>query len=177
MIFFMAGIFFSCENDLETIKTVTATDDTPSEIVNDMHTLYSDSGAVVYEIIGTRMEKFNDPIELTVFKNGFEVNIFGGDTIVSKLTAEYAEIRSQSNMIVARNNVIFTNFEKAQTLKTEELFWDQLAERVRTDKQFTILGADSEIMVYGVDSDVNFSDYNAHKVSFTKLVNNNDTLQ
>ncbi len=173
----MMGMLFSCENDLETISTVTATDETPNEVVNNMHTLYSDSGVVVYEMIATRMEKFSDP-DLTLFKDGFQVNFFKGrDSIVSTLTADYAEIREKDNLFIARNNVIFTNFEKAQTLKTEELFWDQLAERVRTDKQFTILGADSEIMGYGVDSDVNFSDYNAHKVSFTKLVNNNDTLQ
>ena len=67
----MVGMFFSCENDLETITTVTTTDDTPSEVVNEMHTLYSDSGVVIYEIIAQRMEKFEEPEEKTIFKDGF----------------------------------------------------------------------------------------------------------
>lgn len=170
------GMFFSCENDLETISTVTATDETPNEIVNDMHTLYSDSGVVVYEIIATRMEKFDEPENLTIFKNGFEVNFFKEkDSIVSKLTADYAEIREKDNVIIARNNVIFTNFDKHQTLKTEELFWDQTAKRVRTDKQFNIVGEESEVWGYGLDTDENFTDYNAHKVSVTTYTK--DTIQ
>jgi len=48
----MAGMFFSCENDLENIKLVTATDDSPDQIVNNVHTLYSDTGVVRFEIIG-----------------------------------------------------------------------------------------------------------------------------
>ena len=173
----LVGMLFSCENDLETIQTVTATDDTPNEIVNDMHMLYSDSGVVSYEIIATRMEKFDKPKELTIFKNGFTVNFFKSkDSIVSKLTADYAEIRDREKLILARNNVIFTNFEKKQTLKTEELYWDQKANRVRTDKQFYIIGEETEVWGYGLDTDENFTDYNAHKVRVETIINN-DTLE
>jgi len=34
-------------------------------------------------------------------------------------------MKEGDNSFFARNKVIFTNFEKKQTLKTEELFWDQ----------------------------------------------------
>jgi LPS export ABC transporter protein LptC len=174
----MVGMFFSCENDLETITTVTTTDDTPSEVVNEMHTLYSDSGVVIYEIIAQRMEKFEEPEEKTIFKDGFQVNFFGEkDSIVSRLTAEYAEIRDKENQIVARNNVIFTNFEKEQTLETEELYWDQAAKRVRTDKQFHIIGKETEVWGYGLSTDEKFREYEAHKVRVEKQINNNDTLQ
>lgn len=174
----MMGTLFSCENDLETITEVTATDETPNEIVNGMHTLYSDSGVVVYEIIATRMEKFDEPENVTVFKDGFEVNFFKEkDSIISKLTADYAEIRDKENMIIARNNVIFTNYEKKQTLKTEELFWDKVAKRVRTDKHFEVIGEETIVLGYGLDTDENFTEYNAHKVQVTRLVEKNDTLQ
>jgi len=78
----MAGMFFSslfssCVNYLDEVRTVTATDSTPDEVVNTMHTLYSDSGIVNFEIIASRMEKYTDQ-NLTVFKNGFEVNFFKG---------------------------------------------------------------------------------------------------
>jgi len=174
----MAGIFFSCENDLETITTVTATDDTPNETVNNMYTLYSDSGVVVYEIIATRMEKFDEPKNVTIFKDGFEVNFFKEkDSIISKLTADYAEIRDQENMIVARNNVIFTNYEKKQTLKTEELYWDKIAKRVRTDKQFEVIGEETIVLGYGLETDENFTEYEAHKVQVTNYIEKKDTLQ
>ncbi len=171
-------MLFSCENDLETIQQVTATDKTPNEVVKGMHTLYSDSGVVVYEIIATRMEKYGEPQNKTIFKDGFQVNFFKGkDSIISKLTADYAEIRDKENIIIARNNVIFTNFEKKQTLNTEELFWDKAAKRVRTDKQFTIVGEDTKVLGYGLDTDQNFSDYNAHEVTVTRVIKDKDTLQ
>ena len=172
----MVGILVSCENDLETISTVTATDQSPSEIVNQMHSLYTDSGNVVYEIIASRMEKYNEPKNITIFKNGFEVNFYRGkDSLVSKLTADYGEIKEKENLIIARNNVIFTNFDKNQTLKTEELFWDQKAKRVRTDKRFEVIGEQSTAWGYGLDTDETFDTYNMHNMSFTYL--NNDTLK
>ncbi|WP_066757189.1 LPS export ABC transporter periplasmic protein LptC [Crocinitomix algicola] len=174
--FSLVGVLFSCENDLETIKTVTATDESPDEIVNHMHTLYSDSGVVNYEIIATRVEKFGEPKDITVFKDGFTVNFYKAkDSIVSKLTADYGEMRDREKLIIAKNNVIFTNYDKNQTLKTEELYWDQKEKRVKTDKQFNIIGDKTEVWGYGLDTDENFTDYNAHKVRVETIIEN-DTI-
>lgn len=160
------GMLFSCENDLETINTITATDQTPDEIVTSFHTLYSDSGIVSYEIIAARMEKYTKPADKTIFKDGFTLNIFGGkDSAISRLTADYAEITDGDNMIVARNNVIFTNFEENQRLETEELFWDKTSKRVKTKKRFKVVGEKSTVEGYGLDTDENFTTYIMHKVS------------
>lgn len=172
----MAGMFFlglsSCENDLEQVQTITATDETPDEIVNDMHTLYSDSGIVKFEIIATRMEKFTGEQEVTVFKNGFEVNFFKGkDVIEAHLEAEYGEMRPNEKLIIARNNVIFTNYLEEQTLKTEELNWYQATKRVKTEKQFEIFGKDKYYARgIGLDSDETFGEYIMHKVSVEKYL-------
>lgn len=172
----VAGMFFcilwvSCENDLEQVKTVTATDETPDEIVNNMHTLYSDSGIVKFEIIATRMEKFNGEEEITIFKDGFEVNFFKGkDEIEAHLEAEYGEMRPNEKIIIARNNVIFTNYLEEQTLKTEELTWYQSTKRVITEKQFEVFSKDYYFKGYGVDSDETFSDYEMHKVTGTRKI-------
>jgi len=47
-------------------------------------------------------------------------------------------MRQDEKLIIARNNVIFTNYIEKQTLKTEELFWLQSAKRVKTTKQFQV---------------------------------------
>lgn len=176
----MMGMLFSCENDLETIKIVTTTAESADEVVTDMHTLYSDSGVVVYEMIATRMEKFGEPKNLRIFKDGIVVNFFKEkDSIVAKLTADYAEIRERENVIIARNNVIFTNYDKNQTLKTEELFWDKKTKRVKTEKYFEVIGEKTTVKGYGLDTDENFTDYNMHKVSVENQNNNNnnDTIE
>lgn len=168
---FLVGTFFlflicSCENDLSKIKVVTATDETPDQIINDMRTIFSDSGIVKYEMIVTRAEEYSFPTEKTLFKDGFKVNFFKSkDSLVSTLSAEFAEMRKGENLIIARNNVIFTNFENKKTLKTEELYWDQQMKRIRTEKRFEIVGEQSRVIGIGVDSDETFSDYEMHEVT------------
>jgi LPS export ABC transporter protein LptC len=162
----LAGMFFSCENDLENIRLVTATDQSPDQVINNIHTMYSDTGIVRFEIIATRMETFSVPDKKTIFKNGFQVNFYKSkDSIESTLTADYAEMMDGSNAIFARNKVIFTNFEKKQTLKTEELYWDQLEKRIRTEKAFEIVGEKSYVSGYGMDANETFSEYNTHNVT------------
>ncbi len=166
--FVLLTLFVSCENDLDDVKRVTVTTDTPDQITNNLHTLYSDSGIVQYEIIAARVEVYEQPMKKTIFKNGFEVNYFstGGD-IVSKLQAEYGEVIEQENLIIARNNVIFTNYEKNQTLKTEELFWDKKLKRVRTTKNFYVDSPTTEAKGIGLEADETFSNYSMNDFSLT----------
>ena len=63
----MMGMFvltiISCENDLDHVTRVTVVDNTPDQITNNLHTIYSDSGIVEYEIIASRMEMFEKPVQ------------------------------------------------------------------------------------------------------------------
>lgn len=156
----IAGMFFSCENDLENVKVVTATNETPDRIITDLHAYYSDSGIVRYEIIATQMEDYSVGEQRQVFRNGFVVNYYSDSAnLVSKLSAEYAEFKPIENLIVAKNNVIFTNFEKQQTLKTEELFWDQRIRKIRTTKHFFVESPNTTAKGVGLIADETFSTY------------------
>jgi len=166
--FVLFFVFVSCENDLDHVKRVTATDETPDQITIDLHTLYSDSGIVQYEIIAGRMEVYEQPTQKTIFKNGFEVNYFSKNgEIVSKLKADYGEIIEQEHLVIARNNVIFTNYEKNQTLKTEELFWDKQLKKIRTTKNFYVDSPTTEAKGVGLEADETFSTYSMNNFSFT----------
>ena len=148
------------------MKVVTATDSTPDEVVNNMHTLYSDSGVVKFEIKAARMEKYSGDIEVTIFKDGFEVNFFKGkDEIESKLTAEYGEMRTTEKKIIARNNVIFTNYIEDQTLKTEELTWYQATKKISTDKRYYLDDRKENYKAWGkgFEADETFTTYITYK--------------
>ena len=139
-----------------------------------MHTLYSDSGIVKFEIISTRMEKFSGDEELTIFKDGFEVNFFKEKGVIeAHLEAEYGEMRPAEKLIIARNNVIFTNYLEGQTLKTEELTWFQATKRVVTEKQFEVFGENYYASGTGLESDETFTDYEMHKVGIEKKLDDN----
>ena len=162
---FVIGMFFllllsSCENDIQNIKKVTATDETPDQITNGLHSFYSDSGIVVYELIAKRMELFEKPESKTLFKNGLEVNYFSKKgEVISTITCDYAEIIQAKNLVVCRNNVTFTNHEKEQTLKTEELFWDQNLKKVRTTKNFYLESPTMSAKGVGLNTDETFNEF------------------
>lgn len=161
---FVVGMFFlGCENDLEEVRTVTATDETPDQVINDVHMLHSDSGYVEFELTASRMEQFFLKKKLTLFKDGFEVNFYKRDgRREAHLQADYGELKEDEGLIVARNQVIFTNFTQQKTLKTEELYWDQKRRRCHTDKAFEIIGPTIYGKGYGLDCDETFSDYLIH---------------
>lgn len=166
--FFCVPLFLACENDLEEVQIVTATDETPDEVVNNMHTIYSDSGVVKYEIIANRMEVFDEK-KTTIFKDGFQVNFFKSkDSIEAHLEAEYGEMREGDQLVLARNKVVFTNYSENQTLKTEELFWLQSAKKVQTEKRFEIFGENYYARGVGLESNETFSDYEMHNVTMEK---------
>ncbi|PZE18697.1 LPS export ABC transporter periplasmic protein LptC [Putridiphycobacter roseus] len=153
-------MFFSCENDLANVKVVTATEDTPDQIFTDFHMLYSDSGNVKIEILGDKVEDYSKFGRVTKFKSGIIVNYYSDSaTLVSRLTAEYAELKPLENIIIAKNNVIITNFEKQQTLKTEELYYDKRVKKIRTDKPFYIESPNTKANGIGLTADETFSNY------------------
>ena len=161
----MAGIFFlSCVNDLQQVKTVVATDQTPDQVVNDLYMLHSDSGVVQFELRAKRMEQYSVGKKMMIFKDGFEVNFYKKkDVVEAHLEANYGELREDDHVIIARNKVIFTNFTENKTLTTEELFWDQEQKRCRTDKAFEISGPTIYGRGYGLDCNETFSEYTIHK--------------
>lgn len=175
----MVGTFFlSCENDLSQVQKYAVTEDTPDQIVNDLHLIYSDSGIVKFELFANRTEDYTKPKNKRLFKNGFEVRFYGDrDSLVSLLSAEYGEMHQEDSRIIARNNVIFKNFEKNQTLKTEELFWDQARKKVTTDKQFEIFGEKTYARGIGMETDETFSTYVMHKVTLEKELESKDKAE
>jgi len=161
-------MFVSCENDLESVRVVTATSDTPERILTDFHSYYSDSGIVRYEIIGKKMEDFNQNGQITIFKDGIIANYYSENSeIISTLTAEYAEYKPMDNIIIAKNNVIFTNHKKKQILKTEELFWDKRIRKIRTPKPFFIETPNTIANGVGLTADETFSTYEMSDFSLT----------
>lgn len=169
----------SCENDLDSVRTVTATDDSPTEVVNQLHTIYSDSGIVKLEMTAARVEKYPQR-QLTLFKNGLDVTFFKEkDQPTACLEAEYAEMKQQGTQLVitARNNVVLTNYAEGRTLRTEELIWSQADQDIRTDKRFELFGEDYYASGVGLQADETLSDYEMHQVSIEKKINTANGLR
>lgn len=132
---FVAGFLFSCVNDLDTIQKVTFDEKAPEEVTTNLNVLYTDSGFAQVRIRATLAESFSKPEHITKLKDGLQVDFFSDDgKVVSSLTALYGEVNHKTGLMFVRDSVILRNFEKKQSLETEELFYNQIDSSIYTDR-------------------------------------------
>jgi LPS export ABC transporter protein LptC len=161
-IIFMAGIFFSCVNDLDTIQKVTFNEDAPNDVMREFNMFYNDFGYARVEIYAALAETYINPTHLTKLKDGVKVDFYSDDgIIISKLTALYGEVNYESGEILVRDSVSLLNLKKGQLLETEELFWNQNDSMIYTNKNVIIKSPDNSIQGWGrgIETTQEFSHY------------------
>lgn len=135
----MAGILFSCVNDLDTIQKVTYDPDAPDEVTKDLKVHYTDSGYARVQIYASLAETYSKPQHITKLKDYVKIDFFSDEgVIVSSLTALYGEINFETGLMTVRDSVIMLNLEDNQSLETEELFYNQRDSTVFTEKYVII---------------------------------------
>lgn len=146
----MAGILLSCSNDLEKVKRITTTPDSPEETSENFHVIFTDSGWASFELKATIAETYIEPRKVTKFKDGLRVNFFDNlGNITSILTSIYGEVDEETGNIMVRDSVEFLNVEKQETLKTEILYWSKDGDSIYTDKPVVMRGPDKIITGIG----------------------------
>ena len=161
-IVFMAGILFSCVNDLDKIQKVTFDEDTPNDVMREFNMFYNDFGCARVKIYATLAETYMTPTHLTKLKDGVKVDFYSEDgTIISKLTALYGEVNYETGEIVVRDSVGLLNLKKGQRLETEELFWNQNDSTIYTNKNVIIKSPDNSVQGWGrgIETTQEFSRY------------------
>jgi LPS export ABC transporter protein LptC len=144
----MAGIFFSCENDLEKIKRINDDPNRPNETFENLHVIYTDSGYAQVELFAGIAEKYTSPKEITKFKDGLKVNFFDEKgEITSVLTSLYGEVDDKTGNITVRDSVELLNLLEKKKLETEVLYWNKLGDSIYTDKPMVITYPD--MILYG----------------------------
>lgn len=135
----MAGILFSCVNDLDAIDRATYSSDAADEVTQDLEIVYTDSGYAQVRIQATLAETDNTPKRITRLKDGLRVDFFNNQGIVgSTLTALYGEIDYATGVMFVRDSVVLYNYEKKQWLETEELFYNQNDSTIFTTKYYVV---------------------------------------
>ena len=138
-VIFIAGILFSCVNDMDTIQKVTFDDKAPNEVMTDAEVLISDSEYAQIRIHAVFAETFKVPEKVTKIKDGVTVDFYSAEgKITSKLTALYGEVNHQTGLILVRDSVVLQNLKKNQVLETEELYYNQRDSSIYTDRNVII---------------------------------------
>ncbi len=149
----------SCKNELAEIAEVMDRD-LPQEMARDVEIFYTDSTilkvrveapVMVREMRGTRtVENFTD---------GVFAEFYGsGDQVVSWVESDRAIRNDAEKKIYLYDNVVLINIS-GDTLMTEELIWDERAERIYNNRFFRFSNANEEIYGYKFSSNQEFTEY------------------
>ena len=139
----------------------------PSMHMENNEILYSDSAIVRFKLTSPLMLQYDqDPKDQYLeFPNGIHIERYDSNMeIITKITADYARQFTKDQRWLARNNVVVVN-NVGDTLKTEELYWDQKYENIYTDKFVTIVRQDRIINGIGMKSDQAINNWVINNIS------------
>ena len=160
-VLFLLFALSSCKNDPKEVMALTGNSTTiTQDRGEDVTIIYSERGKVKarffsHEYIGNDEAK---PPYLEGRK-GIKVEFFNDSGVIqSVLTAKYARYYEQQNNVLVRDSVMVTNI-KGERLNTQELVWNQKAEKFFTEKPVTITTATQQIFGDGMEANQDFSTY------------------
>jgi LPS export ABC transporter protein LptC len=154
---FIGSCFFitSCENDPETVKDLGKKKIGIEEAFN-IETLLSQEGKMKAKLTAPFMLRYQLDTPKVEFPRSIQV-IFYGDQlkIESKLFAKYAVYRENENKVFLKDSIVVFNLT-GDTLRTNELYWDQQTEKFYTNKKVTISKPNEKLYGTGMEADQNF---------------------
>ena len=156
----IAVLFFSCSNDIETIKAFSADEKKPTMIAEDYEVLHSDSTVITYKMTTPKLVRFeddNDPF--LEFPEGVHIQQFDRKmNIISSIKADYAKYFEKEDKWIAKNNVVAVNAD-SDTLKTEELTRDEKKGKIYSEQFVKIIRKDQIITGIGLEADKDLSNW------------------
>lgn len=150
-------VLFSCDNTLKDVQSLDILDSGPLTIAEQIHSKYTDSGALKMILISPKMYNYtNRRFPFYEFPDGIDLTLFDDDNQTSRVLADYAIMYDETDLIDLRGNVVLTNPEK-DTLFAEQLYYDQAKEWMFTNRPVQFKTAEQLINGTGFDSNRDFS--------------------
>lgn len=155
----LAGCFFlaACENDPMVIKKLREKKTAVEEAVN-IETFLSQEARIKARLTAPFMLRYLADSPYVEFPRTLHVDFYN-DTMAmeSKLDALYGKYREWEKKVYLRDSVVVINKLKGDTLKTDELWWDQNTEKFYTDKPVFIHTKDKIFYgAHGLEAAQNF---------------------
>jgi LPS export ABC transporter protein LptC len=160
LICLIAGLFFgSCKNELAEISDV-LDEEIPREMAQDIEMFYTDSAVLKVRVeapVMVRETQGSRTVEN--FTDGVFAEFFGsGDQVVSWVVSDRAIRNDAEKKIYLYENVVLINIG-GDTLRTEELIWDERGERIYNNRFFRFSNANEVIYGYKFTSNQEFTEY------------------
>jgi LPS export ABC transporter protein LptC len=175
------GVFFflvytsSCENSIDVIKQFGNPENIPDLKMENVETIYSDSGKVKGRLTAPVLNRFDrNNKRYSEFPKGLHIYFYNDSTHVNaEVSANYGIYRDETELFEARNNVVVIN-TKGERLNTEQLFWDRKKGIIYTQKYCRITTPDGlqQVGEQGMEAKENFENWKLFGASGTVDINN-----
>lgn len=165
LLFVVSLIIGACENDIQEVNEILSSSSAQMEVIEDVELLYSDSANLRVKILAPTLHRVLERNQQKeVFPDGVYVEFYENNEVSSWLYADKAQRFEKEDKIIARENVLLYNVDR-DTFRSDELVWDEKAERVYSDKVFKFSSPDEVIYGYKFNSNQQFTDFTFHKMS------------
>ncbi len=154
----LTGCFFisACHNDYQEVQDL-AKKKTPVDKVINVESYLSQSGSVKAKLMAPLMTITQADTPKTEFPTTLHVDFYDTTTKVqSKLFAKYGLYYTNKRLVWLRDSVVVFNVS-GDTLRCEELWWDQDKQLIYTNVPVHIRKPDERIDGTGLTADQNFT--------------------
>ncbi len=166
----LIGMLFSCENDVEKVRELTAFDDAPLESAYDLELMITDSGRARVKMITPQMDYYLKETPIRECPKGLLVIFYDSlQQEESRLTANYGIFYEDQDLVEVEDSVVFIN-KRGEILNTEQLIWNRDSGKVYTDKFVKITRNDAVIHGHnGMEANETFTKWRIKKVKDSNI--------
>lgn len=166
---FRAGVLLSlmlavalvgCTNSPDAIAEYSELEQEPELSADSITLIYAVRGKTDAVVCAPLMRSsMNGDVPYDEFPKGISVYSYrGGDSVESMIQANYALYSRKQKLWDARYNVVAVN-EEGDTIRTEQIFWDEAAKRVYTSANVRIRKKGVILYGRGFESDDRFTNW------------------
>jgi len=161
ILFFL--VFISCTNDPKVVQEFVSGKELPIEQIKEAELIQTENGNIKVKIVANTINRFQNSQPELIFSDNLVVTFYTDlSKVQSILKAENASIDEQKKIMIASNNVILESDDKK--LETEELVWDEVSNKIYTDKKVKITTGKEVIFGEGFTSNTDFTEYSIVKI-------------
>jgi len=170
VLIFVGMVLFSCENNIETIKKITADDTIAGITAYDIEYIRTDSGLLQVILKAPVMIKYDGKKSYTEFPKGFTVYMYDkNETKKAFIRANYGINSTRKKYLRARNDVVVKNFETHEQLNTENLDWDQRKKMIYARSFVKISAPDKLIFGDSLEAKEDFSQRKIYNIQKSEI--------
>ncbi len=149
-------MLFSCQNDINTIRSFSEDENVPVESSFDVNTIMTDSGVVKVRLKSPHIDYYEGEKDYMELPKGIHLLFYDSlNNPSSELKARYAINYVDERIMEAKHNVVASNSE-GDTLYTEHLIWDQNTRKINTKEKVTIKTQGDVVRGKGMIADEDF---------------------